>query len=84
MVAFIHLKERMGGLVQEDGNNDGQRGCEKNTQRCFLSLPKHGRAIIDEEITYSDLSERIHLLKSDPNQSGMRRKRSLAHQEQDS
>ena len=38
----------MGGLGQEDGNNDGQ---------------VTWRAVIDEEVTYSDLSERVHLLK---------------------
>ena len=31
--------------------------------KIFLSLPTHRKAVTDEEITYSDLSERIHHLK---------------------
>ena len=41
----------------------GSADARKRLKDIFESLPSHGRAVIDEEITYSDLSERIHHLK---------------------
>ena len=44
------------------------------------SLPKHRRAVIDGEITYSDSSERVHLMKIVIKIQGrMRRKGRLTH-----
>ena len=35
----------------------------KLVEGIIMSLPTHRRAVIDEEVTYSDLSERVHQLK---------------------
>ena len=35
----------------------------KLVEGIITSLPKHGRAVIDEEVTHSDLSERVRHLK---------------------
>ena len=64
MVSVHYHLEWMGGLGQKDGINDGQCWCEKDIVKdIFEGLPSHRRSVIDEQITLSDMSERIHHLK---------------------
>ena len=60
--SFIPLK----GCVDWDKKMEttmGSMAARKLVESIITSLPTHRRAVIDEEVTYSDLSERVHHLK---------------------
>ena len=59
MVTVIHISELVGGLGQEDSDDEDSMAVEG----FVTSLPTHRRAVVDEEVTYLDLSEIVHHLK---------------------
>ena len=62
MDTVIHIIEWMGGLGQKMETMMDSVTARKLEDGIITSLPTHGRAVIDQEVTYSDLSERVHHL----------------------
>ena len=61
-----HLSLLFNGWVDWDRKMEtmmGSADAKKLLGEIFGSLPAHRRKVIDEEVTYSDLSETVHHLK---------------------